>query len=103
MKVYTTLLGQKTDLELAPLLFADTMETYWDSRIDLLQRKLSQRTDKLKSRAEVLGDYFTTIKTPKADVARENIDREIKKLQLKVGSLSLCPCSPTRSYSCLVA
>ncbi|EIM88150.1 uncharacterized protein STEHIDRAFT_138578 [Stereum hirsutum FP-91666 SS1] len=62
----------------------DTMETYWDSRIDLLQRKLSQRTDKLKSRAEVLGDYFTTIKTPKADVARENIDREIKKLQLKM-------------------
>lgn len=60
------------------------METYWDSRIDLLQRKLSQRTDKLKSRAEVLGDYFTTIKTPKTDVARENIDREIKKLQLKV-------------------
>lgn len=58
----------------------DTMETYFDSRIDLLQRQIQKHSDRLKMKAEGAlkkraqsGDFFT-----------ENFDREIKNFKLKV-------------------
>ncbi|KAI0058314.1 hypothetical protein BV25DRAFT_1872036 [Artomyces pyxidatus] len=64
----------------------DTMETYWDSRIDLLQRNISKRTDKLKLRAELaLNDIFKG-KPPSPEALSENFDREVQKLRLRVTS-----------------
>jgi len=58
----------------------DTMETYFDSHLDLLQRQIQKHSDRLKMKAEVAlkkraqsGDFLT-----------ENFDREIKNFKLKV-------------------
>ncbi|EIW82477.1 hypothetical protein CONPUDRAFT_136970 [Coniophora puteana RWD-64-598 SS2] len=60
----------------------DTMETYFDSRIDLLQRQIQKHSDRLKLKAE------GAIKTryPQSDVLAENFDREIKSFKLKVSA-----------------
>ncbi|KAI0267402.1 hypothetical protein BC834DRAFT_871173 [Gloeopeniophorella convolvens] len=64
----------------------DTMETYWDSRIDLLQRNISKRKDNLKMRAELaLNDIFKG-KPPSPDALAENFEREVVKLRLKVST-----------------
>lgn len=65
------------------------METYFDSHIDLLQRRLSKQSDKLKMRAEeTFNDVFKKdvfkkdlfkIKAPSGD-----IEREMQKFKLKV-------------------
>ena len=64
----------------------DTMETYFDSRIDLLQRQIQKHSDRLKMKAEGAlkkraqsGDFFT-----------ENFDREIKNFKLKVCCIYMC-------------
>jgi hypothetical protein len=63
----------------------DTMETFFDSRVDLLQRRLVKQTEKLKSRAD------TIIKTTKVRTPRgEDLDREVQKIRLKVHSISGC-------------
>lgn len=63
----------------------DTMETYFDSRIDLLQRNLSKRTDKLKMKAETA---FNDLKAKSAspEALTENLDKELQKLKLKLNS-----------------
>ncbi|KAH9988113.1 hypothetical protein BJV74DRAFT_773594 [Russula compacta] len=66
--------------------FADTLETYWDARMDLLQRNISRRKDKLKMRAELaLNDIFKG-KPPSPDALAENFEREVVKLKLKVST-----------------
>ncbi|KAI0039118.1 hypothetical protein FA95DRAFT_1567340 [Auriscalpium vulgare] len=64
----------------------DTLETYWDSRLDLLQRNLSKRTDKLKMRAEVAFSDIIKAKPPSPEALTENFDREVQKLRLKVST-----------------
>jgi hypothetical protein len=59
------------------------METYFDSRIDLLQRRLQKHSDRLKLNAE------KAFKIPSGDVLSkealsENFDREVKNFKLKV-------------------
>jgi hypothetical protein len=62
----------------------DTMETFFDSRIDLLQRHLAKQTVKLKTRAEEV------IKTRKVRTpGGEELDREVQKIKLKVRTLRL--------------
>jgi hypothetical protein len=63
------------------------METYWDARIDLLQRNISKRKDKLKMRAELaLNELFKgkPPKPPSPDVLAENFEREITRFKRKV-------------------
>jgi len=62
------------------LVFTDTFETYFDSHVDLLQRKLQKHSDRLKMKAE---ETFK-IKELSGDVLAENLEREIKNLKLKV-------------------
>lgn len=57
----------------------DTMETFFDSRIDLLQRQLSKQTEKLKLRAEGVIKA-RKVRTP----GGEDIDREVRRLKLGV-------------------
>ncbi|KAJ3479336.1 hypothetical protein NLI96_g9123 [Meripilus lineatus] len=65
----------------------DTMETYFDSHIDLLQRQLSKQSDKLKMRAEekindvLKKDLFklNKIKAPSGD-----LERELNKFKIKM-------------------
>ncbi|KAI0037042.1 hypothetical protein K488DRAFT_39765 [Vararia minispora EC-137] len=73
------------------LTLLDTLETFFDARIDLLQRDIAKRTDqlkvhtdKLKMRAEsALNDMFKG-KPPSPEALSENFDREVAKLRLKL-------------------
>jgi len=57
----------------------DTMETFFDSRIDLIQRQLSKRTEKLRMRAEHIVKT-SKVRTP----GGEDLDREVQKMKLKM-------------------
>ncbi|KII95941.1 hypothetical protein PLICRDRAFT_96682 [Plicaturopsis crispa FD-325 SS-3] len=59
-----------------------TMETFFDSRIDLLQRRLQKHSDRLKSKAQ---EAFK-IKDLSGDLLSENFDREVKDFKLKVST-----------------
>jgi hypothetical protein len=56
------------------------METYFDSRIDLIQRSLQKHSDRLKMRAE---ETFK-IRDLSGDLLAENFDREFRSFKLKV-------------------
>jgi hypothetical protein len=62
----------------------DTLETYWDARMDLLQRNISRRKDRLKMRAEVALNEIFKGKPPSPDVLADNFEREVTNLKLKV-------------------
>ncbi|KAF7313510.1 hypothetical protein HMN09_00506900 [Mycena chlorophos] len=57
----------------------DTVETYFDSHVDLLQRKLQKHSQKLMTRAE----EFKKIDFP-GDQLAENFEREFKGFKIKV-------------------
>ncbi|KAF8480016.1 hypothetical protein DFH94DRAFT_739736 [Russula ochroleuca] len=67
-----------------PLL--DTLETYWDARMDLLQRNISKRKDKLKMRAELALNEIFKGKPPSPEALAENFEREVARLKLKVST-----------------
>ncbi|ESK93612.1 integral to membrane protein [Moniliophthora roreri MCA 2997] len=58
----------------------DTMETYFDSHVDLLQRKLQKHSDRLKMKAE---ETFK-IRDLSGDLLAENFEKEVKNFKLKV-------------------
>ncbi|KAG9317156.1 hypothetical protein JVU11DRAFT_1348 [Chiua virens] len=60
----------------------DTMETYFDSRLDLLQRQIQKHSDRLKMKAE----EALKKRAQSGDVLAENLDREIKNFKLKVSA-----------------
>ena len=60
---------------------SDTMETFFDARIDLIQRALTKHSDRLKIRAE---EAMNKMKTPAGEDLAENLDREMQKFRLKV-------------------
>ncbi|KAI0301270.1 hypothetical protein BC826DRAFT_988459 [Russula brevipes] len=64
----------------------DTLETYWDARMDLLQRNISKRKNRLKMRAEVALNEIFKGKPPSPDVLAENFEREVAKLKMKVST-----------------
>jgi hypothetical protein len=66
------------------------METFFDSRIDLLQRNLSKRTDKLKLRAELKFNDILKSKPPSPEALSENFEKEMQKLRLKVHPPPAC-------------
>jgi len=62
----------------------DTIETYFDSHVDLLQRKLQKHSDKLKMAAEEAFKELK-IKDLSGDLLTENLEREIRAFKVKVG------------------
>jgi hypothetical protein len=87
-----TLLGMQAPLHMTCCCIqrawtTDTMETYFDSHIDLLQRNLQKHSDRLKLNAE----KAFKIRSPSGDVLSkealsENFDREVKNFKLKVSN-----------------
>ena len=64
---------------------SDTIETYFDSHVDLLQRKLQKHSDRLKLKAEeTFKIKDLKIKDLSGDLLSENLEREIKNFKLKV-------------------
>ncbi|GJJ11729.1 hypothetical protein Clacol_005967 [Clathrus columnatus] len=62
----------------------DTIETYFDSRIDLLERHLKKQGDKLKIRAE---EALKRTKTPMGEFRYSvDLEKELQKFKLKVSS-----------------
>ncbi|KAJ4466516.1 hypothetical protein J3R30DRAFT_3587110 [Lentinula aciculospora] len=62
----------------------DTMETFFDSHVDLLQRKLQRHSDRLKTKAEEalkMRDFSAA-----GDQLAENFEKEVKSFKLKVSS-----------------
>ena len=78
-------------LELTPLTL-DTMETYFDSRLDLIQRSLAKHSDRLKMKADqafqgvLKKDVLKQMRTPSGEALSDNFDREMQKFKIKVGS-----------------
>lgn len=58
------------------------METFFDSRLDLLQRQIQKHSDRLKSKAE----EALKKRVQSGDLLAENFDREVKNFKLKVSS-----------------
>ena len=71
----------------------DTMETYFDSRLDLLQRNLAKHSDRLKLKADkAISEMFkkelvNRIKTSSGEIVADDLGREMKKFKLKVRAL----------------
>lgn len=75
---------------------ADTVETYFDSRLDLLQRRMTKHSDRLKMKAQSkFNDVFKKdvfkLKSVNGDLLTDNLDREMQKFKLRVR----CALSPT--------
>ena len=64
----------------------DTIETFFDSRMDLLERRLKKHYDKLKLRAEEASKF----KPPSGELfaAGKDIDKEVQKFKLKVNFIT---------------
>ncbi|KAI0347433.1 hypothetical protein BDW22DRAFT_1351871 [Trametopsis cervina] len=65
----------------------DTMETYFDSRLDLIQRSFAKHSDKLKIKADqAFQDMIKRrqIRSPSGENITENLEREMQKFKLKV-------------------
>ena len=61
--------------------WVDTIETFFDSRMDLLERQLKKHSDRLKLRAEEAFKF----KAPSGDIfAARDFEREVQKFRLKV-------------------
>ena len=57
------------------------METFFDARIDLIQRTLTKHSDRLKVRAE---EAMSKMKAPAGEELAENLDREMQKFKFNV-------------------
>lgn len=62
------------------------METYFDSRLDLLQRNLAKQGDKLKMKADQAFQDIVKRRQMKSPSGENlaNLDRELQKFKLKV-------------------
>jgi hypothetical protein len=60
------------------------VETYFDSHVDLIQRKLQQHLQKHGDRLKLKAEETFKIKDLSGDLLAENFEREIKNFKLKV-------------------
>jgi hypothetical protein len=72
----------------ADMLGADTMETYFDSRLDLLQRNLAKQSDRLKMKADMAlqgfrKDILKQMKSQSGEPITDNLEKELQKFKLK--------------------
>ncbi|KAF5333740.1 hypothetical protein D9611_002353 [Ephemerocybe angulata] len=63
----------------------DTFETYFDSHVDLFQRKLQKQSDRLKQKAEENLKNLK-IKDLSGDLLAKDFEKEVKNLKLKFAS-----------------
>lgn len=78
------------DVDFTPMsVYVDTIETYFDSHVDLLQRRLQKHSDRLKMKAE---ETKFKLKDLSGDILAENFDREIKNFRVKVRVLVIASC-----------
>ena len=76
------------------------METYFDSRLDLIQRSLTKHSDRLKMKADqafqemLKRDVLKQMRSPSGEALAENFEREMQKFKLKV-SCAACICHPS--------
>lgn len=67
----------------------DTMETYFDSRLDLLQRNFVKQSDRIKMKADqalqdlLKRDIIKQVKSPSGEVIADNLEREMQRFKLK--------------------
>ncbi|KZW03895.1 hypothetical protein EXIGLDRAFT_758211 [Exidia glandulosa HHB12029] len=59
----------------------DTLETYWDARVDLLERNLKKHSDKIKLRAE---EALKRTRPPSGELMPKDLEREIQKFKLRI-------------------
>lgn len=65
----------------------DTFETYFDSHVDLLQRKLQKHGDRLKLKAEeTFKIKDLKIKELSGELLSENLEREIKNFKVRIST-----------------
>lgn len=68
----------------------DTLETYFDSRLDLLQRRLAKQSERLKLRAEeTLNEMFKKDlfrRKPSTSATNQQLERDMQKFKVKVSS-----------------
>ncbi|KAL9712760.1 hypothetical protein Ac2012v2_003997 [Leucoagaricus gongylophorus] len=64
----------------------DTIETYFDSHVDLLQRKLQHQLQKHGDRLKLKAEETFKIKDLSGDLLAENFEREIKNFKLKIST-----------------
>ncbi len=66
------------------------METYFDSRLDLIQRSLTKHSDRLKVKADKAfqevfkKEVLQKIRSPSGEVLADNLEREMQKFKLRV-------------------
>ncbi|XP_006460144.1 hypothetical protein AGABI2DRAFT_68552 [Agaricus bisporus var. bisporus H97] len=62
----------------------DTVETYFDSHVDLIQRKLQHHLQRHGDRLKLKAEETFKIKDLSGDLLAENFEREIKNFKLKI-------------------
>ncbi|VDC06239.1 unnamed protein product [Peniophora sp. CBMAI 1063] len=89
MEQFVAATGDETGIRPAgptPGALFDAMEDYFDSRIDLVSRKLAKRRESLQLRLSLGGILRRTNSAPGAEALSEQFEREIARLQLKMKS-----------------
>ncbi|KAL0949827.1 hypothetical protein HGRIS_009863 [Hohenbuehelia grisea] len=64
----------------------DTMETFFDSHIDLFQRKLQKQLQKHSDRLKMRAEETFKLRELSGDALSENFDRELKNFKLKLST-----------------
>ncbi|KXN86321.1 hypothetical protein AN958_10183 [Leucoagaricus sp. SymC.cos] len=64
----------------------DTIETYFDSHVDLIQRKLQKQLQKHGDRLKLKAEETFKLKDLSGDLLAENFEREIKNFKLKIST-----------------
>lgn len=72
--------AKREDAMLSGLTLLDTFETFFDARIDLLERQLKKQREKIQTKAAFLAKE----RRDKLKTSAEEYDREIQKFKLKV-------------------
>ena len=65
---------------LSGLTLLDTVETFFDTRIDLIERQLKKQRERIQTRATLLAKE----RSDKLKTSAEEYDRELQKFKLKV-------------------
>lgn len=76
--------AKREDVILSGLTLLDTVETFFDARIDLFERQLKKQRDRIQTRATLLAKE----RREKLKTSAEDYDKELQKFKLKVRLLS---------------
>lgn len=75
--------AKREDALLNGLTLLDTVDTFFDARIDLFERQLKKQRERIQTRATLLAKE----RREKLRTSAEEYDRELQKFKLKVGHL----------------